>query len=82
MEQNMKMHKTRRNVQIVSIAMLLTTICPYLYLFLNIEPVYSYGQQTGGNALLQIYIPLCLIGILGFGSFVLLLISLVAKEKN
>jgi hypothetical protein len=50
-------------------------------LFFNVEPVYTYGRETGGNALLQIYLPLCLIGISGFVGFVLLLISLVIKDK-
>jgi hypothetical protein len=51
-------------------------MCPYLYLLFNVEPVYAYGRETGENALLQIYIPLCLIGIFGSVSFLLLLISL------
>lgn len=78
----MKSNTTTRNLQIVSTILLLTTICPYLYLLVNVGPVYSYGQQTDGNALLQIYIPLCSIGVLGLGSFLLLLISLVKKERK
>ena len=72
----------KRNLQIVSAVLFFITICPYLYLLFNVETVYTYGQETGRNALLQIYIPLCLMGLLGLTSFLLLLISLMMKNKN
>lgn len=77
----MQSSKTKRNLQIMSAILFFLTIFPYLYLLFNVGPVYSYGQETGGNALLQIYIPLCLIGLLGSASFLLLLISLIAKDR-
>jgi polyferredoxin len=78
----MEIQKPKKVLQILSATLLFLSICPYLYLFFSIDPVYFFQQQTGGNALLQIYIPVCLIGLLGFLAFLLLIISLFIKDKG
>jgi hypothetical protein len=50
-------------------------------MFFNIYPVFLYAQE-GGNSLLQLYIPLCLTGLMGLAAFSLSLISLTMKDKN
>jgi hypothetical protein len=78
----MKTQKIKKTLQTLSVIVLFINICPYLYMLFNISPVYLFQQQTGDNALLQIYIPACLIGILGSVSFLLLVTSLFFKDKS
>jgi hypothetical protein len=73
--------KTKRHLQLASAILLTFSICPYLYVLLSIEPVYAFAQQ-GGNALLQLFIPLCLTGLLGFVAFLLLVISLLRDKSG
>jgi Na+-driven multidrug efflux pump len=76
--------KNRRPIkhvlQTISAVSLALSALPCILALVNIPPVIEFAVQTGGNAALQIYIPLVLAGLInGFG-LVVLIISLTLKE--
>jgi VIT1/CCC1 family predicted Fe2+/Mn2+ transporter len=70
----------KRTLQIISAVSLALSALPCILAFVNIPSAIQFAVQTGGNAALQIYIPLVVAGLInGFG-LVVLIISLTIKE--
>lgn len=65
----------------LSAVLLALSALPCLLAFVNISPVIEFAIQTGGNAALQIYIPLGLAALLNGVGVVLLIVSLASQEK-
>lgn len=70
----------KRTLQIISAVSIALSALPCILALVNISSVIQFAVQTGGNAALQIYIPLFLAGLVnGFG-LIVLIISLTIRE--
>jgi hypothetical protein len=75
-----KRSSSKRVLQIISAVLLALSALPCMLTFINIPPVIQFAIQTGGDAALQIYIPLVLAGLINGLGVVLFIVSLALKE--
>jgi hypothetical protein len=75
-----KRSSSKRVLQIISAVLLALSVLPCMLAFMNIPPVIQFAIQTGGDAALQIYIPLVLAGLINGLGVVLFIVSLALKE--
>ncbi|RPI95049.1 MAG: hypothetical protein EHM40_04435 [Chloroflexi bacterium] len=72
----------KRRLQIVSVVLIALSALPCMLTLINIPPVIQFAIQTGGDAALQIYIPLVLAALINGLGLVMLIVSLALKEKT
>jgi hypothetical protein len=77
-----KKSSNKRVLQIISAVLLALSALPCLLAFINIPPVIQFAIQTGGDAALQIYIPLVLAGLINGLGVILFMVSLALKETS
>jgi len=69
-----------RVLQIVSAVLIALSALLCMLTLINIPPVIQFAIQTGGDAALQIYIPLVLAGLINGLGVVLFIVSLALKD--
>jgi hypothetical protein len=83
----MTIHKEKNRTPIkhvlrtLSAVLLALSALPCLLAFMNIPSVIEFAIQTGGNAALQIYIPLGLAALINGIGVVILIVSFAGKEE-
>ena len=75
-----KRSSSKRVLQIISAVLFALSALPCMLAFMNIPPAIQFAIQTGGDAALQIYIPLVLAGLINGLGVVLFIVSLALKE--
>jgi len=71
-----------RVLQIVSAVLIALSALLCMLTLINIPPVIQFAIQTGGDAALQIYIPLVLAALINGLGLVMLIVSFALKEKS
>jgi hypothetical protein len=74
--------QNKRVLQIVSAVLIALSALPCVLTLINIPSVIQFAIQTGGDAALQIYIPLVLAALINGLGLVMLIISLALKENS
>ncbi len=68
-------------LQICGVLLIAFSACPCLWVMGSVSPVVQYAVETGGNAALQISIPLGLAALINGVGLITLVISLIIKDK-